>query len=672
MAIDDHREPSRSTSTGRMSREEAVTATEAVGKDPEMVELERRHSRFVWPTTAFFLIYYMSLNVLAGTSPELMGTKLFGQFTVGYLFALSQFLMAFVVAWVYSRWAATRMDPLAADLREKLQSRADQGEGGGRVSHQTLSLTLFVVFVVITLGITLWASRQTKTAADFYSAGRRITGWQNGVAISGDYMSAASFLGIAGLIALFGYDGFLYSVGWLVAYLTVLVLIAELLRNSGKYTMADVLAYRMRQRPVRSAAALSTVGVSIVYLIAQMVGAGALVKLLLGVEGDAASILAIAGVGVLMIVYVTFGGMIGTTWVQIVKAVLLMAGTILLSFLVLTKFGFSMNKMFADAATASGKGDAFLAPGLRFTSTIELVSLGLALVLGTAGLPHILIRFYTVPTAKAARRSVIWAIGIIGSFYILTTFLGFGAAALVGADRIKEADAAGNMAGPLLAQTVGGGEGSIGGDLFLAFIAAVAFATILAVVAGLTITASSSFAHDFYAAVLRRGQERDEAAEVRVARIAALVIGAIAIVLASFARGQNVAFLVGLAFAVAASANLPTILFSLYWKRFTTSGAVTGILVGLFGSLLLVVIGPNVMGPKGLIFTGSEPLFPLENPGIVSIPLGFAAAWLGTMLSREPASEEMYEELRVRSLTGLGAEEAEAAPARTGATRSTS
>src|SRR5919107_2141171 len=472
-------------------------------------------------------------------------------------------------------------------------------QGGGRVSHQTLSLTLFVVFVVLTLGITIWASRQTKTAADFYSAGRRITGWQNGVAISGDYMSAASFLGIAGLISLFGYDGFLYSVGWLVAYLTVLILVAELLRNSGKYTMADVLAYRMRQRPVRSAAALSTVGVSIVYLIAQMVGAGALVRLLLGLEGDAAAILAIVGVGVLMIVYVTFGGMIGTTWVQIVKAVLLMAGTVLLSFLVLAKFGFSMNKMFADAATASGKGEAFLAPGLRFTNTIELVSLGLALVLGTAGLPHILIRFYTVPTAQAARKSVIWAIGIIGSFYILTTFLGFGAAALVGATRIKEADAAGNMAGPLLAQTIGGGEGSFGGDLFLAFIAAVAFATILAVVAGLTITASSSFAHDFYANVLRRGQERDEAAEVRVARITALVIGAIAIVLASFARGQNVAFLFG-----------------------------------------------------------------LENPGIVSIPLGFAAAWLGTMLSREPASEEMYEELRVRALTGLGAEEAEVAPAR--------
>ena len=531
------------------------------------------------------------------------------------------------------------------------------------MSDQALSLTLFVIFVIITLGITVWASRQTRTATDFYSAGRRISGWQNGVAISGDYMSAASFLGIAGLISLFGYDGFLYSVGWLVAYLTVLILVAELLRNSGKYTMADVLAYRMRQRPVRSAAALSTVGVSIVYLIAQMVGAGALVRLLLGLEGEAAAILAIAGVGVLMIVYVTFGGMIGTTWVQIVKAVLLMAGTVLLSFLVLAKFGFSMNKMFADAAAASGQGDAFLAPGLRFDNTVELVSLGLALVLGTAGLPHILIRFYTVPTAQAARKSVIWAIGIIGSFYILTTFLGFGAAALVGQERIREADAAGNMAGPLLAQTIGGGEGSFGGDLFLAFIAAVAFATILAVVAGLTITASSSFAHDFYANVIRRGQERDEAAEVRVARLTALVIGAISIVLASFARGQNVAFLVGLAFAVAASANLPTILFSLYWKRFNTNGAVVGILVGLAGSLLLVVVGPNVMGPDGLILTGSDPLFPLENPGIVSIPLGFAAAWLGTMLSREPASEEMYEELRVRALTGLGAEEAEVAPA---------
>jgi cation/acetate symporter len=536
------------------------------------------------------------------------------------------------------------------------------------MSDRALSLLLFSIFIVITLGITWWASRQTRTATDFYAAGRRITGWQNGVAISGDYMSAASFLGIAGLIALFGYDGFLYSVGWLVAYLTVLLLVAELMRNSGRYTMADVLAYRMKQRPVRSAAALSTLGVSIFYLIAQMVGAGALVKLLLGLTGDAAAIGAIIGVGILMIVYVTLGGMIGTTWVQIIKAVLLMSGTVLLSFLVLAKFGFSMNRMFAEAAAASGKGDAFLAPGLRYSSTIELVSLGLALVLGTAGLPHILIRFYTVPDAKAARKSVNWAIGIIGSFYIMTTFLGFGAAALVGAQTITAADRAGNMAGPLLARTVGGGEGTFGGDLFLAFISAVAFATILAVVAGLTITASSSFAHDFYANVIKRG-ERDEAKEVRVARITAFVIGAIAIILAALARGMNVAFLVGLAFAVAASANLPTILFSLYWKRFNTTGAVVGILVGLFSCLLLVAVGPNVLGERGLI-KGVDPLFPLENPGIVSIPIGFVAAWLGTVLSREPASEERYEELRVRALTGLGAEQAERVVEEPVATRS--
>jgi cation/acetate symporter len=344
--------------------------------------------------------------------------------------------------------------------------------------------------------------------------------------------------------------------------------------------------------------------------------------------------------------------MIGTTWVQIVKAVLLMAGTVLLSVLVLSKFGFSMNRMFAEAAAASGRGDAFLQPGLRYSSTIELVSLGLALVLGTAGLPHILIRFYTVPDAQAARKSVNWAIGIIGSFYIMTTFLGFGAAALVGREAITAADPAGNMAAPELAE-------ALGGNLFLAFIAAVAFATILAVVAGLTITASSSFAHDFYGNVIRRG-EHDEAKEVRVARITAFFIGGIAIVLASLARSMNVAFLVGLAFAVAASANLPTILFSLYWKRFNTTGAVVGILVGLFSCLALVAVGPNVLGAKGLI-KSVDPLFPLENPGIVSIPIGFIAAWLGTVLSRERASEARYEELRARSLTGLGAEQAEPA-----------
>jgi cation/acetate symporter len=532
------------------------------------------------------------------------------------------------------------------------------------MSGRSISLLLFGIFVLATLWITYWASRRTRTATDFYAAGRRITGFQNGIAIAGDYMSAASFLGIAGLIALFGFDGYLYSVGFLVAYLVVLLLVAELLRNSGKYTMADVLAYRLRQAPVRSAAALSTVGVSIVYLIAQMVGAGALFKLLLGLTGDGTAIAAIAAVGVLMIIYVTFGGMIGTTWVQIIKAVLLLGGTVLLSLFVLGKFGFSLNALFGEAAKASGKGDAFLAPGLRFKNNgVELVSLGLALVLGTAGLPHILVRFYTVPTARAARTSVNWAIGLIGGFYILTTFLGFGAAALVGSAAVKKANPGGNMAAPLLAEKVGGGADTIGGDLFLAFIAAVAFATILAVVAGLTITASSSFAHDFYANVIKRGQ-RDEAREVRIARITALVIGAIAIVLGAAARNLNVAFLVGLAFAVAASANLPTILFSLYWKRFNTIGAVVGILVGLFSCLILVAIGPTVIGPTGLWLKGTDPIFPWENPGIVSIPLGFAAAWLGTLVSREPSSEQRFEELRARAFTGVGAEEVEAlAPA---------
>jgi cation/acetate symporter len=533
------------------------------------------------------------------------------------------------------------------------------------MSGRTISLLLFAVFVLATLWITWWASRQTRSAVDFYAAGRRITGLQNGIAISGDYMSAASFLGIAGLIALFGFDGYLYSVGFLVAYLVVLLLVAELLRNAGKYTMADVLAYRLRQSPVRSAAALSTVGVSIVYLIAQMVGAGALMKLLLGLSGEGPAIAAIVAVGILMIIYVTFGGMIGTTWVQIVKAVLLIAGTLLLSLFVLAKFGFSLNALFGAAARASGKGDAFLAPGLRYRNNgVELVSLGLALVLGTAGLPHILVRFYTVPTARAARTSVNWAIGIIGSFYILTTFLGFGAAALVGSNAVRAANPGGNMAAPLLAQEVGGGADTIGGDLFLAFISAVAFATILAVVSGLTITASSSFAHDFYANVIKRGQ-RDEASEVRVARMTALVIGAIAVVLGVAARNLNVAFLVGLAFAVAASANLPTILFSLYWKRFNTSGAVVGILVGLISCLVLVAIGPTVIGPKGLMLKGTDPIFPWENPGIVSIPLGFAAAWLGTLLSREQSSAERYEELRTRAYTGLGAEEVEAVEAQT-------
>jgi cation/acetate symporter len=521
-------------------------------------------------------------------------------------------------------------------------------------SQRLLAILLFLGFVGLTLGITVYMGRRTKSAEDFYAAGRSISGIQNGIAISGDYMSAASFLGIAGLIALFGYDGFVYSVGFLVAYLVVLLFVAEPLRNSGKFTMADVLAYRLRQRPVRVAASISTLTISLFYLLAQMAGAGALVSLLLGITSDTGKSLTIAAVGGLMIIYVIVGGMKATTWVQIIKAVLLMGGTIFISLLVLIKFNFSVSNLLESAQQASGN-ENFLAPGNKYKDPIDLLSLGLALVLGTAGLPHILTRFYTVPTARAARTSVNWAIGIIGAFYLMTTFLGFGAAALVGAEAITEADKGGNSAAPLLAQYLGGGADSIGGTVLMSVIAAIAFATILAVVAGLTLASSSSFAHDFYGNVIKKGKATG-AEEVKVARISTIVIGLLAIVLGILAQKQNIAFLVGLAFAVAASANLPTIMYSLFWKRFTTRGAVWGIYGGLAMSLFLVIISPVGFGtPTSLFSQTTEAIFPLSNPGLVSIPFGFFCAWLGTMTGREPSSEERYPELEVRSLTGAGA-----------------
>jgi cation/acetate symporter len=536
------------------------------------------------------------------------------------------------------------------------------------MDHQVLTTTLFLVVVAITIGITIWASRQTQTAADYYAGGRGFTGFQNGLAIGGDYMSAASFLGISGAIALSGYDGFLYSIGFLVAWLVALLLVAEMLRNSGRYTMADQLAYRMRQRPVRQAAAASTVVVSIFYLLAQMVGAGALVSLLLDVEGDAAKNITIIGIGVLMIFYVTVGGMKGTTYVQIVKAFLLMAGSALIVVLVLAKFDFNLSELLGTAASNSGKGQAFLEPGLKYgvseTSKIDFLSLGIALVLGTAGLPHILIRFYTVPTARDARKSVLWAIGLIGVFYLFTLVLGFGAAALLDTGpESRVALSGGNLASPLLAEAVGGGEGSNGGAILLAIIAAVAFATILAVVAGLTLASSTSVAHDIYNNVVRKGQAT-EGEELKMARISAAVIGAVAIALAIPAKNLNVAFLVGLAFAVAASANLPAILYNMFWRRFNTRGAVWSIYGGLISSVGLVVFSPVVSGkpadaPVPSLFESFDiSWFPLENPGIVSIPLGFFLGWLGSITSREPEAEERYNELEVRALTGAGAEQA--------------
>ncbi|MGH3341603.1 MAG: solute symporter family protein [Carbonactinosporaceae bacterium] len=530
---------------------------------------------------------------------------------------------------------------------------------GDTQQQRTVTLILFGAVVAVTLFITFRASRQNRTAADYYAAGRQFSGFQNGLAISGDYMSAASFLGISGLIALIGYDGFLYSIGFLVAWLVALLLVAELLRNSGRFTMADVLSYRMRQGPVRTAAAVSTIVVSIFYLLAQMAGAGKLVGLLIGAESELAKGLTIGVIGALMIFYVTVGGMKGTTWVQIVKAVLLMSGTIVVTFLVLAKFNFNLSTLLGAAAEQSGQGSAFIEPGLKYAEStltqIDFISLALALVLGTAGLPHILVRFYTVPTAKAARGSVVWAIAIIGTFYLMTIALGFGAAALVGSAEVAEADPGGNLASPLLAEAVGGGQGTTGGVILLALISAVAFATILAVVAGLTITSASSFAHDLYANVFKKGQVT-EGSEVKVARVAAFGIGAVAILLSLFAQNLNIAFLVALAFAVAASGNLPCLIYTLFWKRFTTRGAVWSIYGGLAVCVLLVVFSPVVSGSPEALFPNSDfNWFPLPNPGIISIPAGFFFGWLGTVLSREPEAERKFEELEVRALTGAGA-----------------
>jgi cation/acetate symporter len=527
------------------------------------------------------------------------------------------------------------------------------------VGSVALNIGIFLVFVAITLFLVYRASRTNKTASDYYAAGRSLTGPQNGVAIAGDYLSAASFLGIAGAIAINGYDGFLYSIGFLVAWLVALLLVAELLRNTGKYTMGDVLAFRMRQRPVRAAAATSTLVVSFFYLLAQMAGAGGLIALLLQIPNSnrIGQSIVIAVVGLLMIIYVLWGGMKGTTYVQMIKAVLLIIGAAVMTFWVLGMVGFNLSALLGDAAAASPKGEAVLAPGLQYgatpTAKIDFISLGLALVLGTAGLPHILMRFYTVPTAKEARRSVVWAIWLIGLFYLFTLILGYGAASIVGPAQITAAPGGVNSAAPLLAF-------ELGGEILLALISAVAFATILAVVAGLTITASASFAHDVYANVIKHGETTPDD-EVRVARRTALVIGAVAIVGGILVNGLNIAFLVALAFAVAASANLPTILYSLFWKRFNTTGALWSIYGGLLSCVLLIVFSPVVSGEKSVIFKSVDfHFFPLSNPGIISIPLSFLLGIVGTYVGakREKVDLAKFAEMEVRSLTGAGSEKA--------------
>jgi cation/acetate symporter len=531
------------------------------------------------------------------------------------------------------------------------------------IGEPAINISIFGVFVLITLVITFRASRTNKSAADFYAAGRNISGQQNGLAIAGDYLSAASFLGIAGAIAVYGYDGFLYSIGFLVAWLVALLLVAELLRNTARFTMADVLAFRMRQGPVRTAAAISTLVVSLFYLLAQMAGAGGLVTLLLGVSGEAAQALVVVVVGALMIFYVLVGGMRGTTYVQVIKASLLILGALVMTVWVLGKYGFSLSALIGGAIESGGQSVA--EPGAQYGLTnvtkLDFISLALALVLGTAGLPHVLMRFYTVPTAKDARRSVVWAIWLIGIFYLFSLVIGYGAGALVGKAEILAAPGGVNAAAPLLAF-------ELGGTALLGIISGVAFATILAVVAGLTITASASFAHDIYASVIKKGQAPPNS-EVKVARITAIVIGAVSIGLGILAlrAGINIAFLVALAFAVAASANLPTILYTLFWKGFTTQGALWSIYGGLIACVTLILFSPVVSGAPVNEATGRSTSliqdvdfswFPLNNPGLVSIPLSFFLGWLGTKLSKERPDVDKYAELEVRSLTGIGAEKA--------------
>jgi cation/acetate symporter len=531
-----------------------------------------------------------------------------------------------------------------------LAAEATQNE-----NNPLLNMSIFITFVAVTMFVVIRASKNNKSAADYYTGGRSFTGTQNGMAIAGDYLSAASFLGITGAIALSGYDGFLYSIGFLVAWLVALLLVAELMRNTGKFTMADVLSFRLHQRPVRLAAAISTLVVCFFYLLAQMAGAGGLVSLLLGIDNKLGQSLVVAIVGALMVVYVLVGGMKGTTWVQIIKAGLLIAGAAIMTVWVLALNGFDLSSLLAQAQQITlnlpDKAYDALVPGHKYgANPLDFISLGLALVLGTAGLPHVLMRFYTVPTAKEARKSVVWAIWLIGLFYLFTLVLGFGALVLVGPARIEGAPGGVNSAAPLLAL-------ELGGPILMGIVSAIAFATILAVVAGLTITAATSFAHDIYANVIKRGTVTPNA-EVKIARRTVLVIGFLAIAGGIGVQGQNIAFLVALAFAVAASANLPTIIYSLYWRGFRTRGALWSMYGGLVSSIILIALSPVVSGtPTSMIPDANFAIFPLNNPGIVSIPLAFALGILGSILpggKKENAS--IAAEMDVRSLTGHGAE----------------
>jgi len=502
-------------------------------------------------------------------------------------------------------------------------------------SADPVAIGFFAVFIAITLGITYWAARRTQTADHFYAAGRSVTAGQNGFALAGDYMSAASFLGIAGLVSTSGFDGLIYSTGWLVGWPVVLFLIAEPLRNLGRYTFADVVASRLDPMPVRISATVGSLATIAFYLIAQMVGAGSLIRLLFGIPYETAVVI----VGCAMMAYVLFGGMLATTWVQIVKAVLLLGGAATLALMVLARFGFDPRALFAAAAAQYGAG--VLAPGKLVSNPLDAISLGMALMFGTAGLPHILMRFYTVPDARTARRSVFIATGLIGLFYLMTFILGFGAMVLVTPDAIKAIDAGGNMAAPMLAEL-------LGGRAFFGFIAAVAFATILAVVAGLALSGAAAISHDLWASVIRKGNPKP-GEEMKVARIATVVLALVAMALGMVFKGQNVAFMVGLAFAIAASANFPALVLSVFWRRTTTAGAVSSMIVGATSTLVLIALSPAVQID---LLHHSTAIFPLKNPALVTIPLAFATGIVVSLLRRDPASEARHEALETRLLLG--------------------
>lgn len=498
-----------------------------------------------------------------------------------------------------------------------------------------VAIGFFAIFITITLGITYWAARRTRTAEHFYAAGRSVTAGQNGFALAGDYMSAASFLGIAGLVSTSGFDGLIYSTGWLVGWPVVLFLIAEPLRNLGRYTFADVVAARLNPTPVRISAAYGTLATIAFYLIAQMVGAGSLIRLLFGIPYETAVLI----VGAAMMAYVLFGGMLATTWVQIVKAFLLLAGAAMLALMVLARFDFNPSALFAAAAQANGAG--VLAPGKLVSNPADAISLGLALMFGTAGLPHILMRFYTVPDAQAARKSVFIATGLIGLFYLMTFVLGFGAMVLVGPATIKGIDAGGNMAAPMLAEL-------LGGRAFLGFIAAVAFATILAVVAGLALSGAAAISHDLWSSVVRKGHPKP-GEEIRVARIATIALALVAIALGVAFKGQNVAFMVGLAFAIAASANFPALVLSVFWRRTSTAGASASMIVGTTATLGLIALSPAVQVD---LLHHTSALFPLKNPALVTIPLSFLTGIVVSLIAPDREADARYAALEAQMLLG--------------------